>query len=218
MAAQLREVTMKIETCRAVVLGALAVALLACGSEEPAVQPTDAEPASESPVTAESAAPAASTSAVEDKPINFDAPLMCRLVTADDVAQAFGREFQPGRPSRGSGCLFASTDQEEGDNVILVGYGSIQPPVSFGRGSEQTGASYDQAYARGERCEGFFEEVESLPVRAFRTWGDCGQGSALTFEAGPQGTLQVVAEKDPEASPDALRTLADRALDGLKNL
>lgn len=211
---------MKIETCRAVVLGALAVALLACGNEEPAVQPTDAEPASESPVTAESAAPAASTPAVADKPINFDGRLMCKLLTAEDVGRAFGQEFQPGRATsrRGASCRFNLTDEEEGGGITLVGHGSVQPPVDFGRSSAQTGAAYDRARGRGERCEGFFEDVHSLPVRAFRTWGDCGQGSTLTFEVGPQGALELVAEDDPEASPDALLTLAERALEGLKTL
>jgi hypothetical protein len=217
MATKLREVTMKIETYRAVVLGALAVALLACGSEEPAVQPTDAESVSVPPVDTESITPAGSTPDTVEKPVYFDGRLMCKLFTADDVAQAFGREFQPGRVSRG-GCLFASTSEEEGGNIILIGHGSFQPPVDFGRSSTQTGGAYDKAYASGERCEGFFEEVQSLPVRAFRTWGDCGRGSTLTFEAGPQGTLELVAENDPEASPDALQSLADRALDGLKNL
>ncbi|HKH43201.1 MAG TPA: hypothetical protein VKM72_00910 [Thermoanaerobaculia bacterium] len=208
---------MRIKPSRAAVLaaGLLAVTVLACGTDESAPQTTEAEPA---PAAAaqESAAPAAAPPPAS-KSVRFDGSLMCQLLTADDVARELRREFHPGRSSYRpmNSCRFAPSGEGDRNGVYLAGSGYPQAREDFGR----TGELYERRRAQAESCRDGFADVSALSVRAFRTWGRCGEGgSRLTFEAGPQVVLDLGVDGDPEASPDALASLARRALDRAKAL
>jgi hypothetical protein len=207
---------MRIKPGRTAVLaaGVLAVTLLACGTDEPAPQTTEAEPAAAA-AAPESAAPAAAPPSAS-KSVRFDGSLMCQLLTAEDVARELRRDFHPGRTSYRpqQSCRFAPSGEGDRNGVYLAGTGYSQTREDFGR----TGQLYERRRAQAERCQDGFADVSSLSVRAFRTWGGCGNGSGLTFEAGPQVVLDLVVEGDPEASPDALAYLARRALDRAKAL